>query len=153
MTDTAPLKPRSPLWIKLLLAASIILNLGLAGLLVGLATRSARDGSVMSAAIAALPDEARRDLRRGMRRDWSEARGRSQPETLRTEILTLLRADPFDAAAFEARLEQGRQHLADLAQTQRTRLTAEVAAMTPAQRQAYALALEEYLNRRRPMRP
>ncbi|MFN4056721.1 MAG: periplasmic heavy metal sensor [Roseinatronobacter sp.] len=153
MTETVPFKPRSPLWMKLLLGFSIILNLGLAGMLVGFATGSARDGSVISAAVAALPDEARRDMRRGLRRDWSEARGRAQSHGVRTEILALLRADPFDAAAFEASLEQGRQHLAEIGQKQRERLTAEVAAMTPAQRQAYALAIEERLNKRRPMRP
>jgi uncharacterized membrane protein len=153
MTETAPTKYRSPLWMKLLLGVSIILNFGLAGMVLGIATGGARDGSVMSAAVAALPDDMRRDMRRSLREDWSEVRGRTQPLAARTEILTLLRADPFDAAAFEASLEQGRQHLAELGQRQRARLAAEVAAMTPAQRQAYASAIEERLARGRPMRP
>lgn len=151
MTETTKIKPRSPLWMKLLLGVSIILNLGLAGMLVGIATGSARDGSVMSAAMSALPDDARRDLRRGLRADWADARGRAQSESARAEILSLLRSDPFDAAAFEASLEQGRQHMAEIGQKQRARLTAAVEAMTPAQRLAYAQAIEERLDKRRQM--
>ncbi len=79
MTDTAAPKPRSPLWIKLVLGLSILLNLGLGGVLLGIATGGARDGSVMSAAIAALPQDSRRDLRRALRADWAELRGYSMP--------------------------------------------------------------------------
>ena len=153
MTEPVPQKPRSPLWIKVLLGVSIILNLGLAGMLVGVATGRSRDGSVMSAAFAALPKDARRDVRRGLQRDWSEARGRAQSAVSRSEILTILRADPFDPAAFDASLAQSRQHLVEISQMQRERLVAQITAMTPAQRAAYALALEERLDRGRPIRP
>lgn len=153
MTDTAAPKPRSPLWIKLVLGLSILLNLGLGGVLLGIATGGARDGSVMSAAIAALPQDSRRDLRRALRADWAELRGYRRAQPVPSEILTLLRAEPFDPVAFDASLERGRAHLAEMGQRQRARLTAEVAAMTPAGRQAYALALEERLQRGRPPRP
>jgi uncharacterized membrane protein len=153
MTDATVPKPRTKLWIKIVLALSIVLNLGLAGIVLGLATGRARDGSVMSAAFAALPSDLRGDLRRDLRGDWRDLRGRGHSTALRAEVLRILQTEPFDAAAFDAALGQGRPDMAELGQRQRARLTASVAAMNPDQRRAYADALAQRLDRRGPPRP
>jgi uncharacterized membrane protein len=142
------------MWIKIALTLSLVINLGLAGMLAGLATRSMRDGSVVSSAISALPEQNRAALRRDMRQDWRALRARaSVPADARAELLVILQADEFDPHAFEDVLARGRAHLAEMGAQTRARLVGMVAQMSAEERRAYADDLRERLNRRPPPRP
>jgi uncharacterized membrane protein len=153
MTDlSAPpaVKPKAPLWIKIALTFSLVLNLGLAGMLAGLATRSVRDGSVLTAAITALPEQDRRALRREARENFRALRGHASSAEARDNLLAALNAATFDPIAFEAALAQGRAHLANMNSQMQARVTARVAAMSVDQRRAYATELRDRLDRRKP---
>jgi uncharacterized membrane protein len=156
MTDlpTAPTpKTKTPVWIKVALTLSLVLNLGLVGMLAGLATRTMRDGSVVTAAIAALPDKDRSALRREARETFRALRGHAASADARKQLLATLTADEFDAAAFETALAAGRTHLAEMTERMQTRITARVAAMSVEERRVYAAELGERLERRKPPAP
>ncbi len=156
MTDlpTAPTpKTKAPVWIKIALTLSLVLNLGLVGMLAGLATRTMRDGSVVTAAIAALPDKDRSALRREARENFRALRGHAASADARKQLLATLTADEFDAAAFETALAAGRTHLAEMTERMQTRITARVAAMSVEERRAYAAELSDRLERRKPPAP
>ncbi len=160
MTDLPAARPsapgpkrKTPLWIKIALTASLVLNLGLAGMLAGLATRSARDGSVVGAAISALPEQDRRSLRREAREAWRDMRARGAPHDARRDLMTILQAEDFDAAAFDTALGQGRMHLAEMGAQMRASVVERVSQMSVQERRAYADDLQKRLNRRPPPRP
>lgn len=133
---------------KIALTLSLVLNLGLAGMLAGLATRTTRDGSMVMAAISALPDQDRASLRREARDAWRDMRSRAAPHDARAELLAILQADDFDADAFDAALGRGRAHLAEMSAQLRARVVSRVAEMSVQDRRAYAEDLRERLNRR-----
>lgn len=151
MTDIAPNptpKRKSPLWVKIALTFSLVLNLGLAGMLVGLATRSMRDGSVVTAAIAALPEQDRAALRREARDSFRTMRDKTASAQARADLLTILTEEPFDPVAFDAALAQSRAHVAEMGAQMRARVVARVAEMTVEERRAYAADLRKRLERR-----
>ena len=164
MTQTLPPPPpsgapRPRLGFRILLGASLALNLLVIGLIAGAAWRHgggpgkgwhhAPPGLQSYAApyVRALPREARRDLHRGLRREVGGA-GRAERRALYAEMLAALRATPFDAAAVEAVLGTQRERVLALQAAGQARWLATVTAMTPEARARYADRLEEELRRR-----
>lgn len=139
---------------------SLALNLVFIGVFAGAALRFQRDGGAARASAPpiqsygaplarSLPREARRELIMGMRK-MPGMPNRRERRALYQEMLTALRANPFDAAQVEAIFaRQG-----DVAQKVQTFATGRwlslVSEMTPAERLVVADRLEEAL--RRPQR-
>ncbi len=153
-----PSPPRSPGWMKLLLAVSLALNLGVAGVLGGLALRHAADapppdlqrgaapqGLSLRHAVAALPDAERRALRQSWRADMQTARQEAPPAPPVADVLALLRADDLDQTALRAALEAPQARAVAAGRVGAALLVAQLAEMDPAARAAYADRLEERL--------
>lgn len=147
MENTKPPK-RFP-WLKAALAVSVMLNLAALGVLGGIITRAGNDGSVMRAAVSALPGDERRKLRRETREIWRAARTERQGGPTAPAMIEALRAEEFDADAFAASLQQAQDRLVRMSSDMHQRLVSRVSAMTPDQRHAYADALQEQLKARR----
>ncbi|MEZ5779271.1 MAG: periplasmic heavy metal sensor [Paracoccaceae bacterium] len=155
MTDRETGRPAR--WLKPALAVSLILNLLVAGIVVGAVAghhrgderMSTRDGSfgpytealsrsdrsaLRRAFLAASPDRA------AMRREEAEDYGR---------LIAALRADPFDPADVEAVIGTQEARLTARVALGRQLLTERIAAMSPAQREAFAERIEAAMTRRR----
>lgn len=144
---------RAPGWMKVVLAASLALNLGVAGVLGGIAWRRAADpapvahwragpGLGLRHALAALPEHDRRALHRAWRADTPEAR-RARNGDAMTEVLALLRAEPLDADALLAALDAPHARLHAATRSGTALLVARIKAMDGAERRAYADRLTE----------
>ncbi len=147
-TDATPPKRRFP-WLKAALVVSVLLNLAGLAMLGAIATRAGEPGTVLRSAIAALPGEARRDLRRETRAVWRDARLRSGAQSMQREMIAGLRADDFDAPRFSDALTEAQTRLLQISTQMHEQLIAQVSAMSPEARHAYADALEEALTQRR----
>jgi uncharacterized membrane protein len=159
MSDLPPLdsataspqpKPKSPLWMKIALTVSVVVNLGLIGMIAGMATGAMRYASATSFAVSALPEEARRDIRRELRDDFRDRRRGPDFGAIRRDLVQSLMADPFDPNAFAAALDAGQARMAEMGAKSRTRLIERVERMTPQERAAYAARLMERDGGRRP---
>jgi len=139
-------------WLKVALVISVTLNLAALGVLGGIITRAGNDGSVMRAAVSALPGDERRKLRRETRDIWRAARTEGQGGPTAPAMIAALRAEEFDADAFAASLQQAQDRLVRMSSEMHQRLVTRVSAMTPDQRLAYADALEDQMKARR-LRP
>lgn len=165
MADTQP-PGRMRLWLRVLLGASLALNLLIVGVALGAALklRDRRDdGRSQPTALIrdlglgpylwALSGEDRDALRRAADGERQKLRGnRSEMRGAFVETLAALRAEPFDAVQFRAMIarqaeiaDRGRRLGLDL-------LTTRVAEMAPAERAAFAARLERALKRHRPPR-
>lgn len=144
----APIKTRFP-WLKLTLALSLMLNLLALGVIGAIVTRAGEPGSILRAAVSALPDTERRALRRETRQIWRDARidrtGRSGTQAM----LAALRSDEFDPDAFADSLTQAQERLIRISDDMHSRLIRTVSTMSPEDRRAYADALEAQLAQRR----
>jgi uncharacterized membrane protein len=136
-------------WLKVALVISVTLNLAALGVLGGIITRAGNDGSVMRAAVSALPGDERRKLRRETRDIWRAARTEGQGGPTAPAMIAALRAEEFDADAFAASLQQAQDRLVRMSSEMHQRLVTRVSAMTPDQRHAYADALEDQMKARR----
>lgn len=136
-------------WLKAALAVSVMLNLAALGVLGGIITRAGSDGSVMRAAISALPADERRKLRRETREIWRAARAERPGRPTDPAMIAALRAEEFDADAFAASLQQAQDRLVRMSSEMHLRLVNSVSAMTPEQRHAYADTLQEQMRARR----
>lgn len=96
------------------MVGSVTLNLVLVGMLGGMVLRGGPDGSLMRAAISALPDDARREMRREGREAFRGTRGRGDLRAARADMLAALRAEAFDEAAFRAGLDVARGRLLEI---------------------------------------
>ncbi|MCA3447007.1 MAG: periplasmic heavy metal sensor [Rhodobacter sp.] len=161
MTDTpkAPVGPVPPSgiprWMKLLLAVSLAVNLGVLGMLGGAALRGAGDRGrpdVRDIGFGpftdALSPQDRQELRRAFLQDGGNPRAMRQ--MMRTEVgtlLQLLRTEPLQEAELRAafnRLRQRGQERLDLGQ----RLLADhIIAMSPGDRARFADRLEAMMAR------
>ena len=161
MTDTpkAPVGPVPPSgiprWMKLLLAVSLAVNLGMLGMLGGAALRGAGDRGrpdVRDIGFGpftdALSPQDRQELRRAFLQDGGNPRAMRQ--MMRTEVGTLLqvlRTEPLQEAELRAafnRLRQRGQERLDLGQ----RLLADhIIAMSPDDRARFADRLEAMMAR------
>lgn len=143
---------RCPLWIKIALACSLAVNLGIAGLFAGFALRGApmARGPAMGYAIPyvlALPRDLRREVFGAVRRDDSLPDRRARGAQYR-EMITALQATPYDPAAVQtilARQGEGASRVQAVAQSAWLEV---VARMSKQERVAYTERLQEALNRR-----
>lgn len=108
MTETTQKSGRWKTWA---LAGSVGLNLALVGMLGGVVLRGGPDGSLMRTAIGALPDDARRDMRRDSREAFRGARGHNDLRAARADLLAALRAETFDEARFRGGLDVAQARL------------------------------------------
>lgn len=108
-------EPKTPgRWKTWALVGSVTLNLVLAGMLGGLMLRGAPDGSLMRATIGALPEDARRDMRREGREAFRGSRGHAELRAARADLLEALRAEAFDADRFRAGLDVAQLRLLEI---------------------------------------
>lgn len=153
--DTTSTRGSAPLWMRVLLVASLAINLLMLGIAGGaMLSRADRSGPPRDMATAlymrALPDRHREVFEDRMRGELRDRRvGR---EALRGELaatLAELRAENFDAAAFAQRIARQRGRLAERTALGDSLLVERLAAMSLEERRAYADRLQETLVRLR----
>ena len=154
VTSPPPAAPKSGRKLRIALAVSVALNLLIIGLVAGAVLR---DGGPQGRMVRdldfgpfteALTPEDRDALRRDFIRQAPDLRDmrRQMRDDFRT-VLAALRADPFDAEALrDVMANQGDRMAARLALGQDL-ILARIAAMTPAERAAFADRLERRLER------
>ncbi|CUH50354.1 periplasmic heavy metal sensor [Ruegeria atlantica] len=148
MSDSPKPKNR---WISILLVISLALNLLIVGVALGTALRvkggdhAKSPPGFGSALYRALPKEERKAMRGELfDRHKKGAHNRSQDFA---QLSTALRANPFDAAAVQALLDQQAQSMADLQDALQQEWLARVEAMSDEERLVYADRLEEVVKR------
>lgn len=142
-------------WTRVALVLSLALNLAVAGIVAGAVLRGHRDGPPRGFDLAvgpvarALSEVDRRAVMRDLmdRRDLRD--DRRDDSAAAAPVLAAVRADPFDPAALSAALDGMRGRARDLEAAAEAALVARVAAMTPAERAAFADRLAQELERRR----
>lgn len=158
MNDLSPSPPRSglPRGLRWLLIASLALNLLVAGLVVGALAREGGPGarprpaelSLGPFARALEPEDRRAVLRSlGDHRPDLRPLGRQDRAALFAEVMAALRAEPFDRARAAAALAEQSARVAEVERAVRDALLARLAAMTAAERAAFADRLEAELER------
>ena len=156
MTSSPPVKPavRTPLWLRLVLFASLALNLLIAGVVLGHFLRDDPRGKVprvdrIEAPMTfALSPEDRREIGRALRREYRENRPSRQEIVAEYRgVIAALRADPFEPARVEAALRNQRQAATDRMELGQRLLMQRLNAMTVEERHGFADRLEEGLKR------
>lgn len=150
MTEQSNTSPwRAPRWLKLLLGASLALNLGVLGLVGGMMWRlSGPNGPPRVAAsgdfalVAALERDDRRAIFRQLRAEHGPRR--APPEGNKAAILALLRAESFDRQAMAALLSARINHGAERQARAQEIWLVHVTGMDAAARRAYADRLENW---------
>lgn len=161
MTETPDPKPATRVWVRLLLFASLALNLLIVGAVVGLSWKF-RDGpdqvgrDYAAPYVFALQPKERRSLRRAARDHLPEPVGpRAQRQADYQQVLRALRATPFDRDEAAAALTRQTSMARDRRVAGQEALLDHWDAMSDSRRAAYATRLEEVLKKggRRPPRP
>jgi uncharacterized membrane protein len=148
-------------WSKLILVASLGLNLVVVGLVAGAWSNGPKRGERGGGASwvsgpfgRALSDEDRKALGEAFRKnpEHRERLGKRRGEMRRIgiEIAGALRAEPFDPAALEALFEKQAQMGVELQQSGQQALMDRITAMTPEARASFADRLEKAVKRGRP---
>lgn len=150
-TGTPP-RAGAPRWMQILLVASLAVNLLVLGALAGSALmgggRWHGSDHHTGPMARALSDEDRRILRERMRSARSEGQGGHRAHRAALEqLLTQLRATPYDGAAVEAQLRAVRGHFMERMERGQALLATRFAEMSPAERAAYADRLEAALRK------
>lgn len=156
MEDATSKTRRRGRWLKILLVGSLALNLGFVGLMAGAFMRADGGGAKRAPALSAfgapymmaLPREERRRVVRALRGSADgDLPDRAMRRQMYSDVLTALRAMPYDPDLLKAAVEQ--QSTATIAV--RNKAQAEwmqiVAEMTDEERSDYAYAVEEVLRR------
>lgn len=146
---------RIPLAVRLVLFASLALNLVIVGIVAGFIIRGGPSDrpprhlrDVVAPYTAALSPDARREIGRKLgRASRGDREARTQVRGEYAEALGLLRADPFDRAAFEVLLTRQSARAATRQKQGQVLLLEHITAMSPTGRQAYAGRVEEALKR------
>lgn len=157
MTEISP-KRRSGRGLKWALGISLALNLIIVGFVGGAAWRFAgpegaerkmRVEAISSGMVFvhALPREARREMRRAARRDGKGLPDRAARRAMYGDVLRVLRAETFDAAAVEAVFAQQAATAQGVLSRAQAGWVEVVSDMTVAERRAVADRLEEGLRR------
>jgi uncharacterized membrane protein len=144
--------------LKVLLFGSLALNLLIVGVVAGVILsggpgkdrREARSDVGGFTLVRALPRDARADLRARFETKRKELRasgGNNAPS--KQDILTSLRATPFDPQAFADLVSTQTRSLAERGRLGQEALVEQVAEMTDDERRAYADDVEEAFSRRR----
>jgi len=148
--DDRKTTPRDGRLIRILLVASLALNLLVVGLAAGWALRHAGGAHPSRLDMAggpltrALSTEDRHRIGQQMRAAWREADdGRGDLRDSYDALLADLRAVPFDPARVSARMRQHRERFAVRFEMGQEVLVTHLATMSPADRRAYADRLEE----------
>jgi len=155
MTNTSDMRPlrRCPLWVKILLVASISLNLVVAGVVGGKALRMREEGGRferMTARIVAMLPEERREEGRAIltaRTDEIRALGAERLAANR-RVLEAMRAEPMETAALEAALRARREAMAKRVAVFHKGIAELAGTLSPAERAAFAAEIEQKLRRR-----
>ena len=161
MTDTAKTQavpvPRSgaPRWMKVLLAVSLAINLGVLGLVGGAALRGAGDRGrpdVRDIGFGpfsdALSPQDRQELRRAFLHDGGNPRAMRQ--MMRAEVGTLLqvlRSEPLQEADLRAAFSQFQQRGQERLELGQRLLADRIIAMSPQDRARFADRLEQMMAR------
>lgn len=146
-----PVEPRRiPRWIKILLGASLAVNLLIIGLAVGASWRISKSApreaaSTGFAFVAALERPDRRALLSALR-DQGRT-DRADRRATMAQILSTLRAETFDENALRTLIEQEQQRSARVRTVMQTEMVTRIAAMDREARLAYADRLEKKLRR------
>ncbi len=143
-------RTRAPRWMQILLAISLALNLGVAGMAAGSFLRTA--GPARDLGLGPLGDALSREDRRALRRAFVAlhpelGRGAAALRGDFDPLLAALRADPFDPAALDAALEGIVMHNVGRMRSSRDLIAERLKAMTPQSRAAFAARLETIVAR------
>lgn len=163
MSDVIAPDPKSPTpvrkrWLHWALAASLGLNLAVAGVVIGAVARHggmAHRGEMVrdpgfGPFTEALNPQQRAALREAFMAQAPQMRtARRQMRQEMVAVLAALRAEPFDPARLAALLKQQNTRMADRLALGQSLLGAFLADLDPAARLAFAVRLEERLARRR----
>ncbi|GAW36042.1 hypothetical protein RA2_03110 [Roseovarius sp. A-2] len=154
-------KPGTGSWMRLLLVVSLAANLAVVGVVAGWALRHgghhghhpSRLDMAGGPLTRALSDEDRREIGQRMRQVWRETRSdQADIGTSFDALVSDLRAVPFDPARVTRRMQQHREGFAARFAMGQEVLLDHLAAMSDADRAAYADRLEkrirEYRERR-----
>ncbi len=144
----------APLWMRMLLVASLALNLLVAGVVLGHAIMDRDHGRGPRPVELALGPFARAMDREDRRAILESLRGnpdlrplsRDQRAAAFGEILATLRAEPFDRNRAEAAISAQARKVQDLEQALQGAFLDRLAAMTPDQRVAFADRLQAELD-------
>lgn len=150
-------------WSRVVLVASLALNIVVLGIVGGAALRwdkgrdHVRTVQVRDIGIGpfmgAFAPEQRRELGRAFARSAGNPReARQEAQGLFEDMLGLLRSDPFDAAQFETHLLTLQSGFADRQEIGTRLMIAKISEMSPEARMAYADKLDDLL-KRPPVRP
>jgi uncharacterized membrane protein len=159
MTDTPPKSPKSGRWIKWALFVSLALNLAVVGVVVGVGAshRSAEKRPEPSRIARSLGLGPYGDaLTKGQMSDLRPLVAKRLPDIRKSrrslrngvsQTVQLLRADPFDADAFEAIMNAQGAAAFKLQETGRSILVERVKSMSPEDRAIFADRLENATKR------
>ena len=144
------IRPRTPMWIRILLGVSLALNLLVLGLVGGAMLRfGGPEGmrppprTVGAALFRELPREDRNALLTRSNGTHDDRRARQKADAL--AVSAAMRATPFDTEALEAILDAQAMHRAGFQKSVQQAWLTRVANMNDAQRFAYADRLEHAL--------
>lgn len=145
--------PRTRGWIKALLAASLALNLAVAGVTAGAFLRHGGPPAAdRDLGLGPLGDALTREDRKALRKAFVAAhpdlkKGLSALKGDFDAVIAALRAEPFDAAALDAALATVALRNADRLDTARNLIADYLKALAPEARAAFADRLEQALAR------
>lgn len=158
MADQTPKKtPSINRKLRVLLIASLAVNLVVVGLVVGAVFgdkkyggKPPRDGDLVGAFTQQLSDKHRRDLGKAIRSEHQSRGydGRVFRNSLQ-DVLTSLRAVPYDPTATQKAIEVQADKAFERRMTVQTLWLQEITKMTDDERQAYADRIEEALEKRK----
>ena len=146
-------RTRCPLWVKILLALSLALNLAIAGLVAGFMMRGPGPlrggGPGLSYALPYIIAMERGDRRAvlGAVRDNPDLPDRSARRAQFDQMLTALRADPFERETVRDVLRSQADGGARVQSVAQAAWLDRIAAMTVAERAAYADQVEQVLKK------
>lgn len=149
MTETK-INPKKP-WMKILLVASLGLNLAVAGLVIGAKLSGHGDkrahfsgATGLRVFMHALPDTQRREVRKYFR--INRTRIHTNGEAMRGAMQTIhvaIIARPFDANALHAAFAAQRMHITTSTKDAQKAFVAIISGMTDTQRMDYVKAMQE----------
>lgn len=151
--DTQDTTRRCPLWIKIVLALSLALNLAVIGLVSGFLLRGGPDGARLPAMgyampyVMALPKDLRRDVFNTVRGDDTLPDRRARRAEYGA-MIAVLRATPYDAEAARAILARQADGVSRVQNVAQSAWLDAVASLSDAERATYAQNMQEALKRR-----
>jgi uncharacterized membrane protein len=148
-------------WLKVVLFASLALNLAIAGAVIGAAVKyGPRDGhrpprvDMMGPYTHALSHKDRREIGAQLRREYrSERPSREEMRAQFAQVLAALRAQPFDPGALEQLFQRQLAVGMERQEIGQRLLLRHLAGMTDAERAEFAARLEDGLKNRKSPKP